>query len=163
LLLGLLGAGLTVIATPNAAKRVADHVSSNPRWDFIVGALVGTGLLVVLIADAILLKLPLIKLLWAPIGIMVAFAPLLVLGFGWLAAMRCAGDCVARKMNRSGDGSTFGRMSLGLFGFFVINVLVGSVSHGLGVICLCTEIAVALMGLGATAVVASGRGFGRKA
>jgi membrane protein required for beta-lactamase induction len=93
---------------------------------------------------------------------MVAFAPLLILGFGWLAAMRCAGDCVARKLNHSGDGSTFGRMSLGLFAFFILNVLLGTVCHGLGVIGLCVEIAVALMGLGATAVIAAGSGFGRK-
>jgi hypothetical protein len=120
-------------------------------------------MLIVLVGDAILLKLPLIRLLWAPIGIMVAFAPLLVLGFGWLAAMRCAGDFVARKLHHSGDGSMFGRMTLGLFAFFLVNILLGSINHGLGVVGLCTEVAVALMGLGATAVIAAGSGFGRGA
>ena len=163
LILGLLGAGLAVIVTPNAAKRVADHVSSSPRRDLRIGAFVGIGFLAVLMANAILLKLPLIKILWAPIGLMVAFAPLLVLGFGWLAAMRFAGDCVARKLNRSGEGSTLSRMTLGLFAFFIVNVLLGSISHGLGVIGLCVEVAVALMGLGATAVIAAGSGFGRRA
>jgi hypothetical protein len=163
LLLGLLGACLAVIVTPNAARKVADHVSSNARRDLRIGVFVGLGLLGVLIANAILLNIPIIKVLWAPIGIMVAFAPLLILGFGWIAAMRCAGDCVARKLNRTGEGSTFKRMALGLFAFFLANVFLGSISRGLGVIGLGFEIAVALMGLGATVVIASGSGFGRKA
>ncbi len=165
LILGLLGAGLAVVTTPKATRRVSDHVSAHVSQDFIVGGLVGVALLVILVVNAILLKLPLIKMMWAPIGIMVAFAPLLILGFGWLAAMRCAGDYVASKikLNHSGEGSSFGRISLGLFAFFFLNVLLGSISRGLGVIGLCTEIAVALMGLGATVVIASGSGFGRRA
>jgi hypothetical protein len=163
LILGLLGAALAVIVTPNASRRVADHVSSNSRRDLQIGVLIGICVLPILFANAILLNIPVIKWLWSPIGLMVQFAPLLALGFGWVTAMRYVGDSVARKLNRSGDGSTFGRMALGLIAFFFANIILGSINRGLGVIGLCSEVAVALMGLGATVVISTGSGFGRRA
>jgi|GEM_PF-1630580 len=161
--LGLLGAILSMVVTPNASRRVAEHLAAQPRRDFMVGSIIGVAALVLLVADAILLKLPLIKLLWAPFGILIAFVPLILLAFGWLAGMCCAGDFLARKLNRPTDGSTFSRMVLGLAGFFVLNVVLGGINHGLGVMGLCVEIGLAVMGVGAATVIASGNGFGRKA
>ncbi len=161
MLLGLIGAALAVIVTPVASRRVAEHVSQQPRRDLAVGIAAGVVLLSLILANAVLLKLPLIRLLWAPIGIIVAFAPLLLLGFGWLSSMRTMGDYLARKMGSRSEGSHFGRIALGLFSFFVLNAILGSINPGLGIMCLGVEIAMALAGVGATAVILTGSGFRR--
>ncbi len=163
MLLGLMGAGFSLIAVPNASKRVTEHIATQPKKDLRMGALLGLGLLGLLAADAVLLHThTVLSYLWAPVGITIFFAPLLALGFGWIAAMRFAGDAVAKKFNQPGEGSMFGRTALGLFAFFVLNVFLGTISRTLGVIGLCAEFSVALMGLGAAALVAVGGGYSRR-
>jgi len=155
-ILGLFGAALSMIIAPHASRRVAEHVASHPKRDFKIGVMIGLALLVLLVADSVLLKMPVIRYLWAPVGIFVAFAPLALLGFGWLAGMRYIGDCVARRLHRPADGPMFGRMALGLCAFFVLNVFLGCLSPTLGAMSLCAELCIALMGVGASAAVATG-------
>jgi len=156
LVLGLLGGLILQFAAPRAANRTADRLAAEPRRCLVVGALTSFLLLAILGVNLLLLHIPLLGLLWSPFGLLIATLPPLLLGCGWLAGMRCTGDVVARKFGNSQTGSLYGRIVLGLFSFFLLNALCGSMSRGLGVLGLGVEFLVALMGLGA--LVMTGRG-----
>ncbi len=148
---GVLSAGLAGIIAPNASRKVADHVWENPNKDLKIGAVLGVAMLTIVTLDALLLKMPLLKYLWAPFGIMIAFAPVLLLGFGWVTGMRYAGDMIATKLNRPAAKSQFRRVCFGIFACFILSVFLGVISPGLGVAGLFLELGIALMGLGGAA------------
>jgi hypothetical protein len=75
--------------------------------------------------------------------------------YGWLCGMAEVGFLLQRKLGVR-QGSWFAQTTFGLGGFFLVNLILGSVWKSLGVCGLAIEGLVALMGLGA--VVISGFG-----
>lgn len=162
LVLGLLGGLTASLLLPRATQNVAEQVAQYPKRSLWLGGAAAAVMLGILLVDALLLHLRGIQYLWAPVGILVAVAPLLILGFGWLSGMRYAGDLIARKLNRSCEGTLFGRIALGLGAFFLANIFLSTLSEGLGVLSFGVELLVALMGLGAVVAIATGKGGRRR-
>ena len=152
-ILGMLGAALAAIIAPGASRKVADHISDNPKKDLRTGTAIGVAMLLIVLGDALLLKMPLIKYFWAPFGIMIAYAPVLLLGFGWIAGMRFAAEKLAAKLRWRKTDSLFIAISRGIIACGLLNVILGSISISLGVLGLFLELGFALMGLGGLASV----------
>lgn len=156
LLLGALGGVIILMVAPRAAYQVANQVTQEPARCLVVGGLGSVGMLFVLLVNAGLLH-SVVRYFWAPIGFVVALAPALLLVFGWLCSMRFAGDLVARRVAQiHTSGKLYTRMALGLISFFLLNVVLSSISPWLGGVGLLIEFLVALMGLGAVLIT----GFG---
>jgi uncharacterized protein YjeT (DUF2065 family) len=156
LMLGVVGGVVILMVAPRAAHQVATQVTQEPARCLVVGGLGAVGILFVLLVNAGLMH-SIVKYFWAPIGFVVALAPALLLAFGWLCSMRLAGDLVARRVAHiHTSGRLYTRMALGLVSFFLLNVVLGSLSPWLGGVGLLIEFLVALMGLGAVLIT----GFG---
>lgn len=150
---GLIGGVILMVVAPRATHQITGSVAAEPARCLVVGGLGAVGMLVLSLANAALFHSP-ARLVWAPFGAVVALAPLAVLAVGWLCGLRFAGDLVARRFGQSQNGSLYGRMALGLIGFFAVNLLLGAL--GMGGVGLLTEFVFALMGLGAVLIT----GFG---
>jgi len=159
LVLGLLGALLLRIAAPRATEEIAEAVALRPGRCLLVGGASALVIALVLTANAVLLKSESgFGMVWKPFGVAIAIAPFIPLMLGWLAGMRYIGNLVARRLGRPEQAGLFGRMVLGLFLFFAVNLFAGLLNEGLGVIGLGLECVVAVMGLGATLMT----GFGTR-
>ena len=158
LVLGLLGGLIVMVGAPRATQRVSDGIAFGPARSLAVGVMTALGMLVVLAFNERLMHLSFLGLLWSPFGTLIALVAAMVLGFGWLSGMRYAGDIVARRFGRTTGGTFYGRIALSLGLFFLVNVVLGSMSRTLGVASLALECAIAVMGLGAAVVT----GFGKE-
>jgi uncharacterized protein YjeT (DUF2065 family) len=153
-ILGVLGAALAVIVAPSASRKVADHISDNPKKDLRLGSALGVAMLLIVIGDSLLLKMPLIKYFWAPFGIMIAYAPVLILGFGWIVGMRFAAEKLAARFQWCKMDSLFKSICIGVAACGLANMVLGSINITFGVFGLLFELGFALMGLGGLASVA---------
>lgn len=163
LVLGLLGGVILMVGAPRATQRVAEGIGFSPGRSLAVGLLTSLGMLVLLAFNQRLMHIaPLgvnLGLLWSPFGTLIALVAAMLLGFGWLSGMRYAGDMIAHRLGRPANGgSLYGRIALSLGLFFVVNVVLGSMSRTLGVASLTLECVVGVMGLGAAVVT----GFGKE-
>jgi hypothetical protein len=152
LLFGLLGAMILLIAAPRAAQESAARVSLEPARCLVVGIVAMLAGLLVVALNAVIMNSAL-GTLYAPIGAVVALAPLVALGYGWLCGMRFTGDLVARKLGRQSKGTLFGRIALGLGLFALASILLG---RNIGAVSLMLEFAVAVVGLGAVTITGGG-------
>lgn len=154
LLFGLLGGALLLLVAPRATQQVASLVGLEPARCLAVGGIAAALGTVVSVLNAVIIKSP-VGLLYAPLGAMIALAPLIALAFGWLCGMRYVGDIVARKLGQHGSGNLYSRMALGLGVFFLANLLLGALH--LPALGLTAELLAAVMGLGAALI----SGFGK--
>ncbi len=156
LMLGAVGGLVMLIAAPFSTQQVSKQVAQEPARCLAIGAIGAVGMVAVLFVSTGLRQTPL-GLLWAPFHFVIALIPVLALVFGWLCGMRFAGDLIARKFAHNYDpGKLYNRMALGLVTFFLVNVVLGSLSYWMGGVSLLIEFLVALMGVGAMLITGLG-------
>ncbi len=154
LFVGLMSALIALIIAPRATLHTSETVSLEPGRCLAFGSIGVLGMLFLLGFNYVLMASPL-RVIWLPIGAGVATAGIAVLAFGWVCGMHHVGLWFSRRFGR-GSGSVYTHIAIGMVGFFLINVLLGGISTGLGVMGMFIEFGLALMGLGAALV----SGFG---
>ena len=155
LLLGLIGGLIIRFTAPRAASRVAEKARMEPARCLLIGGASAIGLGVVSLVNAIIMHTAL-RVVWTPVCLLLVFATLSSLAYGWLCGMRYVGDLLAPPRSRT-SGSFYRRMTMGLGLFFMVDVMFGSISPALGTLGLLTQFAVALMGLGSAVLTRGGR------
>jgi hypothetical protein len=149
-LLGLVGAVIVMLAAPNATSRVAETVAQRPGKSLVAGAGITAAMVTAMAVSGMIMNTrSFLSLVWMPVTILIALVSLVILVFGWLAAMRRVGDMIARRVGQTGPGTAFGRTAFGLTAFFVVNAVLGAIRPELGAVSLLIEFAIALMGVGA--------------
>jgi len=154
LFVGLMSALIALIVAPRATLHTSETVSLEPGRCLAFGSIGVLGMLLLLGFNYVLMASPL-RVIWLPVGAGVATAGIAVLAFGWVCGMHHVGLWFSRRFGR-GSGSVYTHIAIGMVGFFLINVLLGGISSGLGVMGMFIEFGLALMGLGAALV----SGFG---
>lgn len=147
-LIGVLSGLIALIVAPRATERTGEVLQREPARCLVVGTLGVVTMLVALGTSYGLMRSPL-GIVATPLCAAFALFCLGVLLFGWVCGLRYSGQWMARWMRRTSAVGLFLQFLLGLTVFFLVNALVGSVSHGLGVMGLLVEFLLAIAGLGA--------------
>jgi hypothetical protein len=159
-MLGLLGGLILLVGAPRATDHVAETIERRSGRCLVAGIGCFLGMLILMLVNSQILRIPLLGSLWSPIGALLAILVGTILAFGWLAGMRFAGDALAHRWGRSTtQGGLYGRILLGLGTFFLANLILGGMNRTLGIASVSVEFAVALMGVGAMFL----GGFGKDA
>ena len=154
-LVGMLAGLIALVVAPRATEQTGESLAREPGRCLVVGAMSGAGMLLFLSLSYGLMKSP-FSPVWTPVAAGFAGLCLGALAFGWVCGMRYVGQFLARRLGRSGSVGIFLQFAFGLGSFFVVTAVLGSFSHGLGVLGLLLEFLLALTGLGAAAL----SGFG---
>jgi hypothetical protein len=154
-LFGIVSTFVLTLIAPKATKQATDTAVFESGRSLIVGLIAGVIGLALLLANAAAVHSP-IGLLYAPFGAVIALVPLAILVAGWLCGMRVVGDWLAQRMGKPVEGQLFSRITLGLFAFLLLKMLVGGTM--LGNAALFFEAMIALLGTGALFIT----GFGSR-
>lgn len=155
LLLGLMSGLIGLVAAPRATQQASQVIGVEPGRCLAFGA-VGLGAMLFLLSlSAGLLQSPL-RFLWLPFGALLGIASAVALTFGWLCGVRQVGYLLARKFGKGDSRALYFNIAVGLGAFFLLNVFLGKINVGLGVMGMLLEFAVAILGLGGAIVT----GFG---
>ena len=154
-LLGLLAGGIALVVAPRAAEQTGDTLKQETGRCLVVGVMGAALMLFALCLSYGLMRSP-FGPVWTPIGAGFAGLCLGALAFGWVCSLRYVGQFMARRLNRLTRGGMLLQFGLGLTAFFLACAVLGSISQGLGVVCLLLEFTLALCGLGAALLT----GFG---
>ena len=155
LLLGLMSGLIGLVAAPRATQQASQVIGVEPGRCLAFGA-VGLGAMLFLLSiSAGLLDSPL-RFLWLPFGALLGLVSCVALTFGWLCGARQIGYLLARKFGKGDSRALYFNIAIGLGAFFLLNVFLGKINVGLGVMGMLLEFVVAVLGLGAAIVT----GFG---
>jgi len=147
-LVGLLSFMIAMIVGPRATERTGELLHRDPARCLVVGTL-GMAIMLLTLGIACGLMHTPLGILATPLGTGYGIVCLGVLLFGWVCGVRYSGQWMAHRLRRTGTIGLILQFALGISAFFVVNSILGSLNHGLGVMGLFVQLMLALMGLGA--------------